>query len=110
MLSVRIDSDYVRGAAEVRKARLKRGALAPVPVVNENRVYERNGLFEDILPRRGAVIDEDDMPKALLQPRKEREQLAVWIVGRNQNRGPAVYGVVPHFPSLTAFSRAMRRM
>ena len=60
------------------------GAFAAVLLVNKNRVDERRGLFEHVLPRLRAIVDEDDMLKALLQLRKERKQLFVRIVGRNE--------------------------
>ena len=84
VLPVGVGSYYIRRVPNVRKPRLQRGAFAAVLLVNKNRVDERRGLFEHVLPRLRAIVDEDDMLKALLQLRKERKQLFVRIVGRNE--------------------------
>ena len=110
MLPVGVCGDDIGRVTYVREARLQRGAFAAVLLVHENRVNEGHGPFEHVLARCRAVVDEDDMPKTLPQPRKERQQLLVRIVGRDENRSSVVYNVEPHFPSLMAFSRAMRRM
>ena len=86
VLPIGVGSYYVSRVPNVCKPSLQRGAFAAVLLVNENRVNERRGLFENVFPRDGTVIDEDDMLKALLQLRKERKQLFVRIVRRNEYR------------------------
>ena len=86
VLPVGVCGDYIGRVAYVCEARLERGAFAAVFLVHENRVNEGRGLFEHVLARCRAVVDEDDMLEALLQPWKERQQLLVRIVGRDEYR------------------------
>ena len=90
VLPVGVCGDDVGRVAYVRETCLQRGAFAAVFLVNENRINERRGLFEHVLARHRTIVDEDDMLEALLQLRKERQQLLVRIVGRNEYRQRAV--------------------
>ena len=90
VLPVGVGGDDVGRVAYVRETCLERGAFAAVLLVYQNSVNERRGLFEHFLARRRTVVDEDDMLEALLQLRKERQQLLIRIVGRNEYRQRAV--------------------